>query len=335
MRIAHHDSPPGYQFVPLDSLAATILGFLHAGDLLSARQLTPRRMPSPDDGLALVVGYQFARCHDERLDEWSREVVEAWPDSFDAHLLRGWAVLRLSAQVVRAAESFEQAARHGLPVVSSGLRLFDHGLRLLSQGRGRPDLEALRRRYLPYLRSAFDTAVTSFWCADPDQPALEPATVRAPSHACSMRLTPTEKTWLIAQVNRSAEAATPLFERLQDAGRRIGARILGVHTVRLSVAGVRDAHGHFAPMMLDLPPDLEAMLGGAALGTISRTTDEITVLLANVDLARSGAVRFGVAIDEQAVIELEWLTPEVLVARIPWEDEDLPDRIHMVRLEAT
>ncbi len=339
MRIVPQNGQPGYQFVPGDRLAATMLAFLHVGDLLSARLVTPRQLPPPDDGLALVMGYQFVRCYDDRLERWTRALLEARPDSFDAHLLRGFALLRQPSAIAEASEAFTVAARHGLPVLAMGLRLFDHGLRLLSQGKDRPDLEDLRQRHMRYLRCVFDTAVTSFWGPDPHQPTLEPVDAVAPAHARQLRLTPATTGWLAA-VAAEAEVlgrsvTTQLPGRLLAAAQRLGRDLLAVHPVRLSTAGTtRDSSGQYTGATFDLPPGLEALLGSGAMGTIMRAGDDAVVVVANVRPDSPPDIQFAVVLgDEPHAVQLESSpTSEELYARIQWPAPDLPDRLTVLQL---
>ncbi|WP_426504847.1 hypothetical protein ACPPVO_45350 [Dactylosporangium sp. McL0621] len=179
---------PAVTVEPGSSTAAALMAFLHAGNVPAARTLAADVLagagPS-DPATAVAVGYCLLRYGDPRLGAWARDLARSQPESFDARLIHACALMR-DADGWRDARSHLLAAtRYGLPLYTPGLRLLDDGLRLLGED---DELTAARRRFVPYLRSCLDRALTTFWGADPATPTPRPGVVAAPAHARLMRL---------------------------------------------------------------------------------------------------------------------------------------------------
>jgi len=166
--------------------AHVLLGFLDQGDLTHAGILAEPVLESvPQDvTLAVATGYYLLNAADERLAQWSRDLIERWPRLFDAHLLQAWACLYSADSWQDAGTALRDATRCGLPLAARGLRLLDDALRRVAAVADQGP-EAVRVRFLPYLRAVDDPGLTSFT----GQPQAPGAVVAVPPpHARTWRL---------------------------------------------------------------------------------------------------------------------------------------------------
>ncbi len=302
--------------------AFLLLRFLDRGDVLRADVLAGPGRTMPDDvAFAVAIGYFLLGTGDDRLAGWAEALVDRWPRSFDAYLLRGWARLHGDGWQ-RAGAAFQDATRCGLPLAARGLRLLDDALRMVGDVAGQQP-GAVRGSYLPYLRAVSGTGLTTFQGVRPETPAPWPVSAEPPPHARTWRLTGGRLRLGAAAGGTAAipaghvSAVTALLEGLQ-----------GLVAAPLAVAGTRGASGPPAGGMLifDLPGVGRDLLGPAVRGRVLAENGELRVVLAPVP-----PVSIAVATGPDAPVwsVAEHTGPEIAVARLPWTAAEMPPTIYV------
>ncbi|MFD4637865.1 hypothetical protein ACFWN2_11155 [Lentzea sp. NPDC058436] len=145
-------------------LAATLLGYLHRGDRLSAGVVareTQSLQPGANFPAEVVAGYHLVNTGDPGAAEWIEGLRWRYPDSTDVVVLDAQLMLRKGLS--EATSAFRRAATSGLPFVGDGLRVMSAGLEAVGA-------EPLVR---PYLLAQQDSPLTSFWGSDPAAPRRE------------------------------------------------------------------------------------------------------------------------------------------------------------------
>ena len=163
------DSTTTVSLVP-DS-AATLLGYLHRGDLLSAGVVARQvLLPAARTGrsvLDLLIGYYLVRTGDERAHEWVADLLWAQSDSVDVAVLYASLLRRdHTVPVETITDEFLRAASNGLPIVATGLDMLTSGLAAATRRAAASALDRLRT----YTLILGDGPLTTFPADEPARP---------------------------------------------------------------------------------------------------------------------------------------------------------------------
>lgn len=259
-------------------LARALFTFLHTGDLPAARTLATATLSNPGDlpdpVAAIALGYYLLRSGDSRLGDWTAELVRRQPESFDAHLLHGLALMRDRTRWPGSRGQLLTATGLGLPIFSPGLRLLDDALRLLLHGTADEELTAARLRYVPYLRSCLNRPLTTFWGSRPEEPTLMPTRVPEPTHGRPMRLDGLTPTLTRPAVSRST-GKKARHAKMTIAPERTQRIPFGPYSVPLTPATPTS-------VSLAFPAELEETLRTPLRGAAERSGDDLMVMIGNV-----------------------------------------------------
>ncbi|MBN1170953.1 MAG: hypothetical protein JXA67_02160 [Micromonosporaceae bacterium] len=147
--LAPRQRPPGQErALPSPApggLWLSLLGYLHVGDLRSARILAEETdIATADDPLQrIALTYLFFDSVDHRFAAWAKPLVHQLPNSPDAAILAAWAELESpDGRPVEAGRELLRALDLGPPVVARGISLLADGLLVIEEALAAEDVLA-------------------------------------------------------------------------------------------------------------------------------------------------------------------------------------------------